>query len=53
MQGTLLRHRERDVFLTAHIDDLLLVGSKEDTEEINLWQSVEATFFEDGWILQH
>ena len=34
MQGTLFRHRERDIFLSAHIDDLLLIASKEDTEEI-------------------
>lgn len=28
------RHRERDNFLSAHIDDLLLVESREDTEEV-------------------
>eukprot|EP00435_Cladocopium_sp_Y103_P025443 s995_g6.t1 len=34
MQGTLFRYRDRDIFLSAHIDDLLLVGSKEDAQEI-------------------
>ena len=31
---TLFRHRERGIFIFAHIDDLLLVASREDTEEI-------------------
>lgn len=34
MQGTLFRHGERDIFPSAHIDDLVLIASKEDTEEI-------------------
>ena len=34
MHGTLFRHRERDIFLSAHIDDPLLIANKENTEEI-------------------
>ena len=34
MQGTSFRHRERDSFIFAHIDVLLLVASREDAEEI-------------------
>ena len=34
MQGTLFRRRERGIFRSVHIDDLLLIASKEDTEEI-------------------
>jgi hypothetical protein len=34
MQGTLFRHRERDIFLSAHIEDLLLIANEVDTKEI-------------------
>lgn len=34
MQGTLFRHRERDIFLSAHIEDLLLIANEVDTKEM-------------------
>ena len=34
MQGTLFRHREKDIFLSVHINVLLLVADKQNTDEI-------------------
>ena len=34
MQGTIFRHRDKEIFISAHIDDLLLVAGRGDTEEI-------------------
>eukprot|EP00435_Cladocopium_sp_Y103_P052070 s1981_g16.t1 len=34
IQGTVFRHREREIYLSDHIDDLLLVANRANTEEI-------------------
>eukprot|EP00435_Cladocopium_sp_Y103_P026788 s4238_g6.t1 len=48
MHGTLFRHREREIFISAHIDDLLLVASRADTEEIYGKLSQKLTLKKDG-----
>ena len=48
MQGTIFRHREREIFISAHIDDLFLVANKEDTEKIFNKLSEKLTLKKDG-----
>ena len=48
MQGTIFRHQERDIFISAHIDDLLLIGNRADSEEIYEKLSKKLTLKKDG-----
>eukprot|EP00435_Cladocopium_sp_Y103_P043647 s2238_g12.t1 len=48
MQGTIFRHREREIYISAHIDDLLLVANRADTEEIYAKLSEKLTLKKDG-----
>ena len=50
MQRTIFWHREREIFISAHIDDLLLVANKEDTEDRgDLQQAFREVDAEERW----
>jgi hypothetical protein len=34
MQGTVFKHHHEEIYISAHIDDLLLVANKVDAEEV-------------------
>ena len=48
MQGTVFKHHHKEIYISAHIDDLLLVANKVDAEEVCAKLSENLTLKKDG-----